>query len=53
VGLQFHLRYLGSVMDLRARELDGISTMDIYTSRIGSAGVLAQLGLAFHIGGAK
>ena len=53
VGLQFHLRYLGSVMDLRARELDGISTMDIYTSRIGSAGVLAQLGLAFHIGGVK
>ncbi len=50
-GLEFHVRYMGTVMDLKAREVNDRSTMDFYEATLRSGGVLAQLGLAFHFGG--
>lgn len=51
VGLEFHLRYLATRMELRAREFNGLSTMEVYNATLSSSGVVAQLSLAFRFGG--
>lgn len=51
VGLEFHLRYLATRMELRAREYNDFSTMDFYNATLTTGGVVAQLSLAFRLGG--
>jgi hypothetical protein len=51
VGLEFHLRYLATRMELRAREFNDRSTMDVYKATLSTGGVVAQLSLAFRFGG--
>lgn len=51
VGLEFHLRYLATRMELRAREFNDQSTMDVYNATLTTGGVVAQLSLAFRFGG--
>lgn len=51
VGLEFHLRYLATRMELRAREFNDRSTMEVYKATLSTGGVLAQLSLAFRFGG--
>lgn len=51
VGLDLHLRYLATRMELRAAELNGRSVMDYYQATLTTGGVLAQLGLSFRFGG--
>jgi hypothetical protein len=50
-GLEFHLRYLATNMELRAREFNDRSTMEVYNATLSTGGVLAQLSLAFRFGG--
>jgi hypothetical protein len=51
VGLEFHLRYLATRMELRAREFNDRSTMEVYKATLNTGGVIAQLSLAFRFGG--
>lgn len=51
VGLEFHLRYLATRMELRAREFNDRSTMEVYKATLNTGGVVAQLSLAFRFGG--
>jgi len=51
VGLDFHLRYLATRMELRAREYNGNSTMDFYNATLTTGGVIGQLSLSFRFGG--
>ncbi|MBX2979016.1 MAG: hypothetical protein KF905_06960 [Flavobacteriales bacterium] len=51
VGLEFHLRYLATRMELRAREFNSLSTMEVYNATLSTSGVVAQLSLAFRFGG--
>lgn len=51
VGLEFHLRYLATRMELRAREFNDRSTMEVYKATLSTGGVIAQLSLAFRFGG--
>lgn len=51
VGVEFHLRYLATFLELNAREFNGSSTMDLYDADLDTHGLLAQLSLAFRFGG--
>lgn len=51
VGLELHLRYLVTRMELRAREQNGSSTMGLYNAALTTRGVVGQLSLAFRFGG--
>ncbi len=51
VGIDFQLRYLATRMELRAREFNGLSTMDFYNATLSTSGVIGQLALSFRFGG--
>ena len=51
VGLEFHVRYFATNLELRAREFNDHSTMDFYKATLHTGGVVAQLSLAFRFGG--
>jgi hypothetical protein len=51
VGLELHLRYLATSMELRAGELNGNSVMDFYGSTLSTGGFIGQLSLNLRLGG--
>ncbi|MBK8497977.1 MAG: hypothetical protein IPL52_03960 [Flavobacteriales bacterium] len=51
VGLGFDLRYMTTNMEIRAIEVNDASITDFYGGTLRTAGVVAQLSLAFRFGG--
>jgi hypothetical protein len=51
VGLEFHVRYLATRMELRAREFNDRSTMDFYNATLSTGGIMGQVSLSFRFGG--
>ncbi len=51
LGLGFELRYLATNLELRSMEVNDVSVTDFYAAKLRTAGVVAQLSLAFRFGG--
>lgn len=51
VGIGFDLRYLVTNLELRAMEYNDASVTDFYSAKLRTAGLIAQLSLAFRFGG--
>lgn len=51
VGLGFDLRYMTTNMEIRAIEVNDASVTDFYGGTLRTAGLVAQLSLAFRFGG--